>query len=368
MLLAYVFRSFMARRRANAVTIVSIALFVAGGSLGLSYYRSLDQILRGSAPADNVIVLAEGALTELESMLPLPTAQKIMHEHPLAVRELVSSVFLDKVHVNTFSDATPIRGIDDQSLRVHHVTVVTGRPPERGTLEIMIGRGVAKRFPQLTVGSDMPLPSGAAKITGVFTAGHGPYEDEVWTPRAALELHLKTDVTSSVTFVAERADLVPSIVERINQSKDLDAHAFSLATYRADGAGLAAIAKMLLVMLVLLFVVTIFAIAKTMNAAVSIRMPELAAMAALGYRRGLLARLVAIEAILLALVGGLVGVALGELARSLIGHVTFGITVELTFTALAPLIALGLAVVVGLVGGFLPAFAVRRLSILEALR
>ena len=113
MLLAYVFRSFMARRRANAVTIVSIALFVAGGSLGLSYYRSLDQILRGSAPADNVIVLAEGALTELESMLPLPTAQKIMHEHPLAVRELVSSVFLDKVHVNTFSDATPIRGIDD---------------------------------------------------------------------------------------------------------------------------------------------------------------------------------------------------------------------------------------------------------------
>ncbi|MDB4956962.1 MAG: macB6 [Myxococcales bacterium] len=371
----YAYRSLLARIKANAITMLSIALFVGGGSLGLSYYLSFRGLLV-TAPPENIIVVSKGASSEPESKVPLETARKValldgikkLDNSPAAVRELVSRVFLGAAGSSHYDEPCVIRGIDDHSLNVHHATLLQGSAPEPGSLQVIIGRRVPEKYPHIKIGYDIHLPGGQGRVTGVFATDGGPFEDEVWTERAALELHLNTKASSSVTLVADNVAHVPEIVDKINTSKELDAQASTVAAFRADRAGLSTIARTVLVLLVLLSVVATFAIATTMNAAVLMRMPEFAAMAAIGIRRRALGRIVLIESTLLATTGALLGVLVGGLIASQIGAIKLGVPVTMTSSIPALMVGLGLGIVVGVIGGIIPSIQVRRLDILRALR
>src|SRR5262245_66182015 len=123
---------------------------------------------------------------------------------------------------------------------------------------------------------------------------------------------------SSVTLVANPGG-VDAMVARINADRDLQAQAVSVANFRAKNAGLATILRVVLILLVLLSVVATSTIAATMAAAIATRIPELAAMAAIGIRRSVLARMVIVESVLLAAIGALIGVGARELVRSKLG-------------------------------------------------
>ena len=369
----YVYRSLLARFRANALTMLAVCLFVVGASLGLSFYFGLQSMLIDTTPPENIIVLSKGASSEGGSKIALESARKVVllegikktGDVPLAVRELVTRVYL----VEEGTEPVPIRGIDEQSLAVHRATLVTGAMPAAGTLEILLGRRVAERYPNMKVGSDIPLPAGPSKIVGIISAQGGPIEDEVWTPRGALETHLNVKFSSSVTLVADSPDRVQALVDQINFSKDLDAQAVPVAKLRERSADLGTIAKVVLVLLILLSIVATFALATTMSAAAAVRMPELAALAAIGIHRRVLGRIILFESILLGVVGALIGLGVSTLVRSQIGSISLGENpVELASTGKILLIGVGLGVVVGLIGGFTPAMRVARLDIMKSLR
>ena len=356
---------------------VSVALFVTGSSLGLAVYLNLRTQLVDTTPPENILVLATGAVSERGSRLDLEAARKVAlldgvkkdGDAPLATQELLASVYVNTSDLSKYDDPVTIRGIDERSLKVHRVTLIEGSLPEPGTLQVMVGKRLAKKFASLKSGSDLFLPGGASRVIGVFEADGSPFEDEVWTQRAALEVHLNQKFSSSTTLVAESAGRVPEIVDKINKSKEYEAHAVSVASYQAAGAGLATILRTVLILLTLLSVVATSAIATTMSAAVASRMPELAAMVAIGIRRGVLARMVIVESALLAVVGALVGVLASELIRRSIGTLTLGATpVELTAKLSVPLLGLALGLFVGLIGGLAPSIAVRRLDIIRTLR
>src|SRR5882672_10224156 len=115
---SYALRSLRARFRANAVTLLSIALFVAGGTLGVAYYASLHRLLVSSAPPENIIVLAEGTPNESDSQIELEAAQRVATvpgikldgKTPLVVRELVSSIQLNTTDFARYEEGAPIRG------------------------------------------------------------------------------------------------------------------------------------------------------------------------------------------------------------------------------------------------------------------
>src|SRR5882672_6444817 len=96
----YVWRSLLARLRANIVTMLSITLFVIGSCLGLAVYLGLKRVLVDTTPRENILVLAKGAASEKSSRLDLEAARKAAlvdgvardDGAPLAVRELVSLV------------------------------------------------------------------------------------------------------------------------------------------------------------------------------------------------------------------------------------------------------------------------------------
>jgi putative ABC transport system permease protein len=371
----YIVRNVRARLRTNAITMLSVALFVAAASLGVAFYRSLAAMLVESAPANVVLVLAEGAPEEAESVLELETARKLslldgiraQGSVRLVTQEALTRVYLNPSRFDRYDEPAPIRGIDEASFEVHRAKLVKGTLPAAGSLDVVLGRQVAAQYPNLAIGSQIFLPGGPARVTGVFSAGGSPHEQEVWTWRAALDVHFNKKVLSSVTFVAESSERAAQLVAEINRSKDLDAQAAPLATYRSTGAGLRAIVPTVLLMLISLSLVATFVIATTMSAAVATRMPELAALAAMGIRKSLLARMVIVESAFVALAGAVVGVLASELVRRVVERVPLGEN-PLTLTTAVPWIGIVLGLVVGLVGGLAPALRVRRLSIVESLR
>jgi len=110
-------------------------------------------------------------------------------------------------------------------------------------------------------------------------------------------------------------------------------------------------------------------VANTVMMSVYERIREFGVMRALGARRGFIFRLVLLEALLLALMGGLLGLGVGSLASSAINLYTLdqvGLALS-AVTARLSLFALGIALLLGLTAGLLPAYNASRIPVVEAL-
>jgi ABC-type antimicrobial peptide transport system permease subunit len=111
----------------------------------------------------------------------------------------------------------------------------------------------------------------------------------------------------------------------------------------------------------------------TMYAAVATRTGEIGTLRALGFRRRAVLGAFLLESILLALAGGAVGLAAASFLQAItISTTNFTSFSELAFSfQLTPrvvLASLAFALIMGLVGGFLPAIKAARMKIVDALR
>jgi len=111
----------------------------------------------------------------------------------------------------------------------------------------------------------------------------------------------------------------------------------------------------------------------TMYASVASRVGEIGTLRALGFRRGAVLWAFLAESLLLGAVGGVAGLALASLMQlASFSTINFQTFADLSFRfILTPGIVaqtLLFAVIMGLVGGFLPAFRAARLNIVDALR
>jgi len=110
-------------------------------------------------------------------------------------------------------------------------------------------------------------------------------------------------------------------------------------------------------------------VANTVMMSVYERTREFGVMRALGARRGFIFRLVVLEALFLALLGGTLGLALGGMVSYAINLYTFA-HVGLALSAVTPRLALFsllVALSLGLFAGLLPAYNASRIPVVEAL-
>jgi ABC-type antimicrobial peptide transport system permease subunit len=118
---------------------------------------------------------------------------------------------------------------------------------------------------------------------------------------------------------------------------------------------------------------SIFAAANTMYAAVAYRSREIATLRIMGFRRGSILTSFIFEAVLLALVGAVIGIVLmlpfNGMSTSTANQVTFSqVVFNMRITLQVVLAAVIFAVVMGLIGGVAPAWGAARREILAALR
>jgi ABC-type antimicrobial peptide transport system permease subunit len=268
------------------------------------------------------------------------------------------------------------RGIGDDAYKLRpQVKLVQGRVFEAGAAEAVVGKSLAARFEGATVGSILRFGGREWRVVGVFDSGGAAFDSEVW-------------VDADQLMQAFRRQAYSSVIARLTDSTAYDALKARLEAdprvtldvkrervfYEEQSQALSKFISYLGLTLSIIFSLgAMIGATITMHAAVSNRIGEIGTLRALGFRRSAVLSAFLFESILLGAIGGAVGVALASVMQLVqISTLNWQSFAELAFTfTLTPriiTISFVFAIVMGVVGGFLPAVRAARLKIVDALR
>lgn len=382
---SYVWRSLWARRLTTLLTVGGVALvvFVFAGVLMLA--RGLQATLVETGAPDNVIVLRRSANSELVSQIDRETAGLFEEQpevapaadgRPLLSKELMVVIDLRRIGSNSLANVS-VRGVSPHGLELRKgVRITSGQPLRFGTHEIVVGSNIAHRFQGVALGKELRFGGDSWTVVGVFDAGGTGFDSEIWGDVDQLMQAFGRPVYSSVTFRLRNASELPALQARLKadprtQYVDLKPEQ---EFYREQSLAMAKFIRVLGLVITIIFSVgAMIGAMITMYAAVANRVVEVGTLRALGFHRSSVLGAFLVESVLLAVIGGAVGVALAALlsfARvSTVNFTTFseiGFGFQLSTGVIVS--ALIFALVMGIVGGFLPAVRAARLDIVNALR
>ena len=259
-------------------------------------------------------------------------------------------------------------------------------------IEALLGEGVARelardRTPQeidsarnrerLDVGDTFRLGDRTWIVVGMLQSTGSTFNSEVWAKRSLVaELFGKKTYSSMVvrTRSAQAAkDFCKFLKEKyakaaVAAQPETDYYASLSETNQQFTFAIAFVT-------VVMSIGGVLGVMNTMFAAVSSRIKDIGVLRLLGYtRRHILVSLL-LESLLIALAGGLLGCALGAMsdgwsATSVVAGAGMGKSVTLRLVVDAHIVSVGIlmTLVMGGLGGALPALSAMRLSALEALR
>jgi len=240
---------------------------------------------------------------------------------------------------------------------------------------VIVGKGVAKRFSGIGLGETVRFGTRDWTVVGLFDAGGAAFESEIWLDGEQLIQAFRRPVFSSVTLRLRNPGDFSSLKERLESDPRLNVGVKREKAYYTEQSRLMA----MFIRILGIFVTVIFSVGAmigamiTMYAAVANRTVEIGTLRALGFpRRSILAAFLA-ESLLLSLMGGGAGLILASSLSTL----TVSTTNFATFSELAFKFSLSSSIVVesiafslimGFLGGFLPAARAARQNIVQALR
>lgn len=382
---SYVWRSLWARRLTTALTIGGVALvvFVFAGVLMLA--RGLEATLVESGSPDNAIVLRRSATSELSSQVDRATADVLEADNgvargaesrPVLSREIVLVIDLYKKKTNALGNVS-IRGVSPRALELRPgVRIVQGRPFQFGTHEVVVGKSIANQFKGVTLGAELAFGGDRWTVVGIMDAGGTAFDSEIWGDADQFMQAFGRPVYSSLTFRLADAAHFDQLKARLQADPRMQYVELKHERdyYQEQSKTLAMFIRTLGIIVTSIFSFgAMIGAMITMYAAVANRTVEVGTLRALGFRRRSVLGAFLVESVMLALVGGALGVVLAALLSfERISVVNFQSFSEIGFGfALSPGVvtwALVFAVVMGVVGGFLPAVRAARLNIVNALR
>lgn len=382
--LSYVARNLWVRRVTTVLTAGGMALVVYVFATVLMMSEGIRATLVATGQPDNVMVLRKGAGAEINSGIARNQAAVIDSLGQIATdgqgRKLVSH---EPVVLNTLpkrgsgkpSNVT-VRGTSDIGLALRpQVRIVQGRMFRPGTSEIITGRAVAKGFAGAGLGETMRFAGRDWVVVGVFDASRSAFDSEVWGDSEQMVQAFRRSAFSSVVFRLADVDSFDAVKAQLEDDPRLTLEAKrEVKFYAEQSEALATFIRLLGLALSIIFSIgAVVGAMITMFASVASRVGEIGTLRALGFRRSAVLSAFLGEALLLALVGGIMGLGAASLMQTVnISTVNFQTFSELAFQfRLTPAIAaqsLGFALLMGLVGGFIPAWRAARLKIIDCLR
>jgi putative ABC transport system permease protein len=385
-LLTYALRSLWARRKTTLATVAGIALLVfvlaASGMLA----SGMRTTIASAGDATRAIVMQHDQWSELGSLFDqsvlaqvaaAPGIRRDDRGHPLVTGELVASQILGMAAGDRLSTIF-IRGVAGNVLQLRpEVRLAGGRAIVPGTAEALVGKSLVPLQPELALGHSFELAAGRpVTVVGVFEAGGSVLESEVWVDLDAARSALGQEgKLSSVTAQLEQQEAFDGFALPLTQDKQtgLDV-ARESAYYTKISGGMASVISALGVVEAVIF--SLGAVCATMivfYGAVAQRRREIGVLRALGFGRAAILAAFLSESVALALAGGGFGVALALLTPWLdFTTVNFATGTEVTFRfhpdPSALLLAVLVAVGIGVLGGTLPALRAARMSPVVAMR
>ena len=385
--LKYNLRNLVARKASTGMTAFVIGLVVAVFLCVLALVQGVTRTLSVTASTRNVLAMRVGSQAEMQSVITrdqadqmqsMPGPERSATGAALVSPELITLINVPREDGKTFSNVQ-VRGMSPVGVEARAgVKIIDGRMFTPGTNEAIVSKNLSKRFANLKVGDTLKTGSFRWVIVGLFDAQGSAYESEIWTDVRDLQQQYKRDMYSSVFVRLPDSEAADRFIETIKGDQRLKLEGKTERKYYDEqmitGAPIKALA-----FLVGIFTAigASFGAMNTMYAQVSSRTREIGTLRALGFsRRSILVSFV-IEALMLCLAGGLLGIVFTFLVFNLFltkptGTMNFRTFSEVLFNfrMTPPLIAAGVAfaLAMGVVGGFFPAFRAARLKITTALR
>lgn len=382
--ISYSFRNLWTRRLTTVLTASGMALVVFVFAAILMLAEGLRKTLVETGSYDNVVVIRKGSTSEVMSWVSRLQASIIETQpeaaigedgQPLLAKEIVVLIALPKRETNALSNVV-IRGIGANSLVLRpQVKLVQGRMPEFGLSEIVAGRSIAERFKGGGVGETLRFGMRDWRIVGIFDAGNTGFNSEIWGDADQLMQAFRRTVYSSVIFKLRNPSEFETVKKRIDGDPRLTLEIKRENRYYAEQSErMARFLRILGTALTIIFSLgAVIGAMITMYSAVATRTGEIGTMRALGFRKSNILGAFILEALFLGFIGGCFGLFLASFLQlftiSTLNFQTFS-ELAFSFTLTPGIVWKGLAfsLIMGFVGGALPAVRASRMNIVESLR
>ena len=379
--LGYNLRSLWQRKLSSLSTAAAIALVVGIFVVVLSLAQGLSVAFVSSGRPDQALVLRPNARFELNSSIERDR-MRILKVHPLLKREgdgPLASAEVVVVKLFTMADGTDtnvtVRGLERMGISMRpQVRLIQGRWFRPGLSEAVVPRKMQGRFPGMEVGRSLRMGGRDWQIVGAFDAGGASYESEVWSDVNDVMQAFKRDSYSAMLARLENPERLEGFAKAVEDDKRLQLEVVRETDYFKELTKAGDPIKVLGNLITLILTgAAIFAAMNTMYAAVAGRTKEIGTLRALGFRQREILASFQWESIFLCLTGGILGSGLALFANGIQTGTTSFETfsdVSFAFTITPGLMAQGVAfsLVMGLLGGFLPAWRASRIPLTEAMR
>ncbi len=368
---------------------VSAAVGIAGVVLVLTAVLAIAEgfkkAVTATGAADVAVVLRSGSDSEMNSGLSRDETRVIAdapgiarnERGPLASAELFVVIDLAKRSTGTSANV-PLRGVGESAFDVRgNIVMVEGRRFESGKNEIIVGAGAARAFAGLETGKSIQIGQNTWQVTGIFTAGGGIAESEIWTDAAVLQpAYNRGDTFQSVYARLNAPASYHEFKDALSLNPQLKTKVSRLSEFYADQSTMVSdfISTIGVSIAVLMACGALFGALNTMYGAVSARTREISTLRALGFGSLPVIASVLAESVALALIGGIAGAVVAWLVfdgyqASTLNWATFSqVTFAFAVTPALLVQAVVWSAVLGLLGGLFPAIRAARLPIAAALR
>ena len=380
----YSLRNLWARRLTTFLTASGMALVVFVFAATLMLTEGLKKTLVATGSTDNVIVIRKSANSEVQSAVDRLQASILESQpevavaadgRPLLAKEMVVLINLSKRRTGQPANVV-IRGTSVRSLMLRpQVKLISGRMPRPGSTEVVSGNSIAQRFQGGGLGETVRFGMRNWAVVGVLDAGNSGFSSEIWGDVDQLMQAFRRPVYSSVIFKLRYPADFEAFRARMESDPRLTVEAKQERIYYEEQSEM--MAKFLNILgLTLTIVFSLGAVIGamiTMYAAVAQRVTEIGTLRALGFQKNSILTAFILESLFLGFIGGCGGLFMASFLQLItVSTMNWQTFAELAFsfrlTTSIVWKSLAFSLVMGLVGGFLPALQAAGMNIVDALR
>jgi ABC-type antimicrobial peptide transport system permease subunit len=381
----YTFRNFKARKLTAVITVTGIALvvFVFAAALMMAY--GVEKTLVSTGTPDNLMILRKSSQGEISSIIDgdtqnlirtLPHVAKASDGSLLVSPEPVVIINLE-IKKGGMSNIT-VRGVSQMVYQLRpQVKIISGRLFNPSLRELIVGKSINKKFEGTNIGDKIKFAGDMWTIVGIFEANGSGFESEFWGDnQQLLNAFNRGTSVSTLTLKLDNINNLASFKKAFQADRRLQEFEPKIEQkyFAEQSEFLAGFIRILGIFITIIFSfgATIGAMI-TMYAAVANRTVEIGTLRSLGFKRRSILAAFLLESMLIALIGGTIGIFLASFLQFFsISTLNWNSFSELAFSfSLNPTIIISsfiFAVFMGLLGGFLPSVRAARLNIVSALR
>jgi hypothetical protein len=408
----YNLRNLLVRWPTTLLTALAFTMVVSLLTVMLGFVNGLFELTKSSGQSANVLVLADGATEESVSSLGYGDITTL-NQYPAIVQDENGQPLISwEVYIvvnQPIQNPKPggqqrrflqVRGLMDPALtgRVHNIALhpggawftqagvqpLPGSSTGEQAVQVVLGEGIARVLgpdqgkPSLEVGDVFPMAERQWIVVGILHSAGSTFDSEIWAKQQIVGEKFGKPSYSTVVFRTAGADAARQAAEDLSEHfKPAVAAQTETAYYEKLNTTNLQFYYAALVIAGFMALGGVFGIMNTMFAAISQRQKDIGVLRILGYARWQILESFFLESLMLAVFGGVIGCLLGMMvdgwsATSILssGQGGGGRSVVFKIVVDSRILLGGLifSLVMGNIGGLLPALSAMRIRPLESVR